>query len=113
MIPIGRMRKRGTLQTFNRTPDGYGQESLNPSTFATIWVEIRGLTAREALNAAQIKAEVSHKGLMRYTGSLGPVLPNMQLVVNGRRFAIAGVINADERNRRYDLDLNEIIEPTS
>lgn len=111
MIDVGRLRKRVTVVKPNRTRDAYGQESYATATVGTFWAEIRPLSGRELANAAQIKSEVTHAITMRYPGASVPITSNMQILYNGRTFAIDGILNRDERNRVLDITARELQIP--
>lgn len=107
----GQLRWRIGLQRFTSSRDGYGQETRTWSTLATYWGSIRTPTGREALNAAQQKAELTHVVTLRWTGESTTITPKDQLSYKGRLFAITWINNVDERNRQLDIYCQELVAP--
>jgi SPP1 family predicted phage head-tail adaptor len=108
---IGRMRQRVTLQTLVETTDSYGQRIESWVTQGSYWAFLKSLSGREAVNAQQVKADVTHFLQMRYLGSLlatPGALPSMRILFNGRVFNLSWINNVDERNKTYEILAQEV-----
>lgn len=105
------MRHRITVQSLTETPDDYGQLIKSWTTLGTFWANVRSPTGREALNAAQLKAELTDVIEMRWVGNDYPILPSMQVLFRGRTLKIESVTDPDNRRRQYLLQCREIVLP--
>lgn len=61
----GRLKHRGDLQSATETEDAYGEQAQVWATYATRWMAIEPLGGREILDGQQIKADLTHRVLMR------------------------------------------------
>lgn len=78
-----------------------GYTEAVPVVFATVWAEIRALTARERIQAMQTTADVSHEVTLRYVPG---VTAAMSVEHEGRTFEIiAQPIDPDERHELLKL----------
>jgi len=57
--PIGRLNQRVQLQSATSVSDGQGGQTLTWAKYATVWALIEPLSGREAINAAQLTADLS------------------------------------------------------
>lgn len=109
---IGALRQRLTLQSLVETKDAYGQMVKSWATVATVYGEVRPLQGRELVNAAQIKADLTHLVTMRYIDSLEPgkrTVPSERILFKGRTLNIIDVANVDERDRTLVLHCQELV----
>ena len=58
--------------------------------------------------ARQIKAEASHAISMRYLGPEVTLNPTDRLLLGSRTFNLVSAVNVEERDRRYELVVQEI-----
>tara|TARA_Y100000401_G_scaffold117519_1_gene126828 strand:- start:16833 stop:17150 length:318 start_codon:yes stop_codon:yes gene_type:complete len=100
----GQLRHRATLQSVTDTASAFGDVSQSWSTVETVWCNIEPLTAREALEAEQIKSRISHKVTLRYRAN---VSTKNRLVFDSRTFNITSVLNVGERNKTLLLMCTE------
>jgi SPP1 family predicted phage head-tail adaptor len=111
-VIIGPLRQRVTIETLAETRNAYGQLIPSWSPAGTFYAQIRNLAGREAVNAKQISAVVSHAVTMRYVASLFPapgLVPSMRLLFGAAVFNIIWVDNVDNRNRQYNLLVQQIV----
>ena len=73
--------------------DGTGDPVRTWSLVATLWASVNALTGREAFNAKQVLAEVTHRVTIRYRTGL---TPKMRVKFDGRYFDILSVLDAKE-----------------
>lgn len=106
----GLYRQRVTLQQLAtpETFDTFGQPVRTWNTVGTYWAEVRPLQGHEAIVAKQIKAEASHLITMRYLGTSVTLNPTDQFLLGSRVFGVVQVLNAEERNRRYEIIVREV-----
>lgn len=74
-------------------PDGGGGLTVTWSTVATLWCEVRPLSAREVLVGAAVASRVSHRLRVRLLAEDSPLRPRAddRLRLGGRAFHISGV----------------------
>jgi len=109
-LEAGKLRQRIQLQQL-ATPeavDTFAQPVQAWNTVGTFWAELVPLTGHEAYVARQIKAEATHRLTVRYLGSAIALNPTDRWVLNGRTFGIVEVRNIEERDRRYEMIVEEI-----
>ena len=107
----GPMRNRVTIEAPVEARDAYGQKIPGWEPCGTFWAQIRALAGREAVNAKQIRAEVTHAVRMRHIGGRLPapgLLTTMRILFDGRTFNISWVNDVDERHREYNLLAQEL-----
>lgn len=105
----GTFRQRITLTTpaTPETFDTFGQPIKSYTAVGTYWAEVRPLAGHEAIVAKQVKAEATHAVSMRYLG-LTVINPLDRIQLGSRVFGVVSVRNVEERNRRYELLVQEI-----
>ena len=110
-MKAGLLRRNLAYQQKTQVRDSFGQPQDTWATVAQFWSAIRNPTGREALNAQQMKAELSHVITTRFSPST-PILPTGRFVTaDNRVFNIAYVLNVDERNRQIDVGCTEVVQP--
>ena len=92
----GNLRHRVAIQSVTDTASAFGDVSQSWSTVATVWASVTPLTAREALEADQVKTKISHKVTMRYRSD---VSTKNRLSYDSRTLNITSVLNVDEKNK--------------
>lgn len=100
----GKLRHRITLQARASGQDASGQQLDTWSDVHPCWSEIRPLSGREHAAAAAINAEVTHAIEMRYAPGITPAL---RIVFGSRIFAIASVLDVEERHHELVLICTE------
>ena len=80
------------------------------TTQGTYFCEIRTPTGREALNAGQMKAELTHVLITRYPGF--DFSPEGRFVNGSYIYNILWVGNVDARNREVMIYATEVITPS-
>lgn len=98
----GALRHLIELKAPALVPDGAGGFSdSDPTTFATVWAEIKPLKANERIQAMQTTADISHQITIRY---LEGVTADMTVVHEGRTFQIiAEPLDFEERHEMLTL----------
>lgn len=104
-MQAGKLRHRAELQNMATGQDGYGEETQNYATFATVWAAIEPLQGRELEFAQQISAETNHKVTIRYNSE---VKATSRIIFGQRTLEVTTVINPKERNRELILMCKEI-----
>ena len=101
----GLMRRRVTIRTNARVPDGMGGYTETPTDVAGIPARIEPLEGREQLMAMQTGMVRPHRIVMRYRYDLtGATL----LLYQGRRFDVKSVVDPEERHREIVILAEEI-----
>jgi head-tail adaptor len=116
-LSVGQHRQRMTLMSpplpGSETFDTFGQPTQNWTTIGTFSVFLRPLMGREAIVAKQVKAEATHMATCRYLGSGVAINPTWRWQLGSRLFGILEIRNIEERNRSYEMTLQEIQQATS
>lgn len=92
MIEAGRLAHRVTIQNFTISRNSIGEEVKSWTDVATVWAEIRPLSARELINAKAAMAQVTKRITIRYRAGL---LPSMRILHNGTVYQITEIIDAN------------------
>lgn len=95
MIDAGRLAHRITIQSFGVTRNSIGEEVRTWSDVATVWAEIRPLSARELINAKAAMAQVTTRITIRYRAGL---LPSMRMLHGATVYQMTEIINPGMRN---------------
>jgi SPP1 family predicted phage head-tail adaptor len=105
-MKAGALRHLVTLQAPLVTTNDYGEAITTWQDVATLSAALVPLSAREFFHAQQTQADVTHKVMLRYRPGL---TPTMRLVVCGRIFHIASVIDREERQVELELLCKETL----
>jgi SPP1 family predicted phage head-tail adaptor len=105
------MRHKVTLQApaFTRDP-ATNQKLQSWTTVGTLWGLMKPLHGREAVNAKQIKAEVTSKFTTRWQGAT-TIDPSMQLLFAGDTYKIGEVLDVDSRNKELHILCTKVVVP--
>ena len=101
----GLMRRRITLQTVERTPDGGGGYTETLTDLATVWARVHPLTGREQLLAMQTEAMQMHRFTIRYRAGLTTAT---RILYDGRTFDIRSIVDPEERHRELQIMAEEV-----
>lgn len=116
---IGPYRQRLVVQRLVETTDAYGQRVQSWQVAGTFWALVTQSAGAEAVNAKQVRANVTHEISLRCVGTLflpGGIDPTMRLVMTNppyraQIFNIIEVNNVDNRNREYKIMAQELVTP--
>lgn len=100
MIRAGMLRHRVTIQAQTSSEDSIGQPIKTWHDVGTYWAAVIPLRGREAEQARQIKAEATHKVVLR---GIGRVTPEMRLLFKGRILDVIEALDREERGRELNL----------
>lgn len=107
MIAVPVMNQKVTIQQPAEVADDFNQLVPTWTDVATVWANVAPVSGREALVAAQLRAEVSHVVTIGFLGALVPD-ETMRLHFGTRFFNIGGVFDVDERNYIYKIYCTEV-----
>lgn len=111
---VGELNRRVKVERPTSTLDGYGAEIKAWVEVGTYWAKVETLSGREAVNAKQIKAEVTHKVTMRYIRSGVPgvplINPSQRINYFNRVFNILWLVNPDEANVELWVYCQEVVQ---
>jgi len=97
---IGRMRRRVTIQSPQKTEDGMGGHTISWSDVAEVWAEIEPLRGTEYFYAHQIKNEVSHRVRIRFRSD---ITEEMRIKLGDRVFNIESILDIEEAHRFLEI----------
>lgn len=95
-FPIGKARRRVSLQAPTASKNSYGESVNSWSDVAQRWALIEPLTGRELWQAQQVQADVSHKVTVR---NFPGIKSDWRVIYKGRVFNVVFVQNPEERGR--------------
>ena len=99
------MRRKVTIRTMTRTPDGGGGYTESPVDVTGIDARVRPLEGRELIQAMQTGMQRPHEFTIRYrTGMTGA----KTLIYDSRTFDIKSVIDPEEKHRELQLMTDEV-----
>ncbi len=104
----GLMRERITLQSPQTTRDSVGEQVLSFTTVVTVPAEIRPISGREQLLAAQRQASTTHFVSLRYSPQVAAMDATWRILFGARVFTIdAPPRNVGELNVTLELQCTE------
>ena len=102
--PIGALRSRLTLETFERSSDGAGGNIESWSTAAIVWAAIHPRHGSESFDAGRVEGRVTHDVWIRPRSTIAP---GQRLRLNARLFNIRAVLQPDPFVNRMRLICEE------
>lgn len=106
LMPAGRLRHRIIVEKATESRSAHGDVERSWATFATVWAEIRPLNSREAVEALQVREQVTHFIKLR---ELSGLTPSMRVKHGSRVFNITGIRDIDERGKVQVLTAVEVV----
>lgn len=94
-MDAGSLRERIVVQQPTETRNRLGESVFEWSTFATVWANVQGVTARELLLAGQQQLQISHRVTMRYLTGL---TPQMRISWRGKTLEIISILEHGNRS---------------
>jgi SPP1 family predicted phage head-tail adaptor len=94
-INAGTLRERVTVQQATENRNRLGEAISEWATFAEVWANVQGVSAREYLLAGQQQIEISHRLKMRYLSGL---TSKMRLSWRGRTLEIISILEHENRS---------------
>lgn len=91
---IGDLRHRITIQSRTPTPDEMGGFTEAWSSVATVWSDIKPISANERMFAMKLEDNTTHKIRIRHRAGLDA---GMRILFGSRTFQIKGIITDEER----------------
>jgi SPP1 family predicted phage head-tail adaptor len=105
-VEAGRLRHRVTIETPTRTVNATSGEKIPAfNATATVWAEVKPLTAKEQIRAGQTDVNATHVVSMRYRTD---VTEQCRLNFGGRILNITGVVNVEERSAELQILATEV-----
>ena len=99
-ITAGILREPVTVQRQVSVSDGMGGQAIQWIDLYTTRADVRPLSGREAVQAMQLQASITHRVYMRYRADLTAA---DRLVIRGNPLQIRAIINVELRNRWLEL----------
>jgi SPP1 family predicted phage head-tail adaptor len=95
MIDPGRLRERVTVQIASGATNTLGETVLTWASSSSVWASVEGVSAREAIAAAQQDVTLTHKVRLRYLPGLDQ---NMRFAWRGRTLEIVSLLEHGNRS---------------
>jgi SPP1 family predicted phage head-tail adaptor len=99
-LTAGMLREPIAIERQTLVSDGMGGHTSTWITLATVRAHVKPLSGREALQAMQLQASITHRIYMRYRADL---LPSDRLVMRGQPLQIRSILNIEMRDRWLEL----------
>lgn len=99
-MTAGMLREPVTVQRKLLTPDGMGGQVIQWVNLYTTRAHVAPLSGREALQAMQLQASITHRVYMRYRADLTAA---DRLLMRGQPLQIRAVLNLEMRDRWLEL----------
>ena len=93
---IGAMRERVTLQTRTPTIGAIGNATFTWADVATMWAQVRPVSARERFVAERLAAEGIYEIVIRWRTGIDP---SVRFTWRTRTLNVKQILNTDERRR--------------
>lgn len=99
-LHAGALREPITIQRKVSVSDGMGGQAISWTDLATVRAHVKPLSGREALQAMQLQASITHRVYMRYRADLTAA---DRLLMRGQPLQIRAVLNLEMRDRWLEL----------
>ena len=103
-VTSGNLREPLTIQRKSVQSDGLGGEAIQWVDVDHIRGDVRPLSGREAVQAMQLQATLTHRIYVRYRDDLRP---DDRLIMRGQPLLIRAIVNIEMRNRWLELACDE------
>ena len=97
---IGAMREQISIEEPTMTSDTYGGNTRAWNSIATVWANVKPVSAAEKFFAGKVEMDVSHKIKIRYRDDVNAT---QRIVYGARTFIITGVRNIDELDKFLEI----------
>lgn len=99
------LNQRATLLARTLTPDGGGGFTESWDAFASVWIALHPLSARDAPGADRMESRVRHRIALRRRGDLSP---GQRVAVGARLFRVHAMLDAGARESYVTLLCEEV-----
>ena len=99
-ITAGMLREPVTVQRQVSVSDGMGGQAIQWIDLYTTRADVRPISGREAVQAMQLQASVTHRVYMRYRADITAA---DRLMIRGNPLQVRAIINVELRNRWLEL----------
>ncbi len=107
MSDPGQLRRRLVLEAPVETPDGAGGVTRSFAAVATLWAQVRPLSALAEIEAARLGARITHRIRIRYS----PDITVRHRLRDGERiYRIVALRESDERKRFLQIEAQERLD---
>ena len=103
-LNAGALREPITIQRKISVSDGMGGQAIQWIDLATVRAHVKPLSGREALQAMQLQASITHRIYMRYRADLQP---SDRLVMRGQPLQIKAILNMEMRNQWLEVSADQ------
>lgn len=99
-LNAGALREPITIQRKVSVSDGMGGQAISWIDIASVRAHVKPLSGREALQAMQLQASITHRVYIRYRADL---LPSDRLLMRGQPLHIRAILNMEMRNQWLEV----------
>lgn len=99
-MTAGKLREPITIQRKQTASDGMGGQALQWVDLFTARADVRPVSGREAVQAMQLQASITHRIYIRYRADLTAA---DRILLRGQPLQIRAIINIEMRNRWLEL----------
>lgn len=99
-LTAGNLREPLTIQRKLAVSDGIGGQTVTWVTLSNTRGDVRPLSGREAVQAMQLQASLTHRIYIRYRADLTPA---DRILMRGEPLQIRAIVNIEMKNRWLEL----------
>lgn len=99
-MTAGKLRESITIQRKQTASDGMGGQALQWVDLFATRADVRPVSGREAVQAMQLQASITHRIYIRYRADLTAA---DRILLRGQPLQIRAIINIEMRNRWLEL----------
>lgn len=99
-MSAGKLREPITIQRKQTASDGMGGQALQWVDLFATRADVRPVSGREAVQAMQLQASITHRIYIRYRADLTAA---DRIMLRGQPLQIRAIINIEMRNRWLEL----------
>lgn len=99
-MSAGKLREPITIQRKQTASDGMGGQALQWVDLFATRADVRPVSGREAVQAMQLQASITHRIYIRYRADLTAA---DRILLRGQPLQIRAIINIEMRNRWLEL----------
>jgi SPP1 family predicted phage head-tail adaptor len=103
-LTAGSLRETITVQRQVSQSDGMGGQAIQWEELFTTRAQVKPLSGREALQAMQLQASITHRIYIRYRADLTPA---DRILLRGLPLQIRAILNMEMRNQWLELSCDQ------
>jgi SPP1 family predicted phage head-tail adaptor len=104
---VGGLRHYLTLEQRTTALDTYGEDQITYVELGKVWGSVEAVSARERFESQQVKADISHKVIVRFSQVAESLRPEDRITLGARTFEVISVMDTEGRSRDIECRVLE------